>query len=77
MKRFLLYLLILSIGTSYIRAQEAVMMPSRSLYDTDLMLAHLNAVREMNERAIQIRNTVQPYIEQQYHYYIEVDSYYH
>ena len=35
------------------------------------MMAHLNAVREMNQRAIQISQTVQPYREQQRQYYRE------
>lgn len=56
------------LGTPCAKAQY-MQMPTIDLYDTDLMMAHLNAVREMNQRAIQIRYMVQPYREQQYQCY--------
>lgn len=46
-------------------------LPTTDLYDTGLMMAHLNAVREMSQRAAQIRQTVQPYRERQYQYFRE------
>lgn len=68
-KRFLIALLI-CLTSIYVKAQY-VQLPTRDLYDTGLMMAHLNAVREMSQRAAQIRQTVQPYREQLYQYYRE------
>lgn len=50
---------------------QYVQLPTIDLYDTELMNAHLNAVREMSQRAARIRETVQPYRERQYQYYKE------
>ena len=68
-KKFLIALLI-CLTSIHIKAQY-VQLPTRDLYDTGLMMAHLNAVREMSQRAAQISLTVQPYREQQYQYYRE------
>lgn len=50
---------------------QYVQFPTVDLYDTGAMNAHLNAYREMAQRAIQISHTVQPLREQQYQYYRE------
>lgn len=68
-KRFLIALLI-CLTSIHVKAQY-VQLPTTNLYDTGLMMAHLNAVREMSQRAAQIRQTVQPYREQLYQYYRE------
>lgn len=50
---------------------RSIQMPTRDLYDTDLMISHLNAVRGMSNRAAQIREAVQPYREKQRQCYRE------
>lgn len=43
----------------------------RPLYDIGLMNSYLNSVREMSQRAAEIKQTVQPYRERQYQYFKE------
>lgn len=68
--RKILFLLmtIISCGISNVMAQELQPM---SIYDSGMMNTYLNAVREMAMRISQIRQTVQPYREQQLRYYQE------
>lgn len=70
MKRKILFILLICLSPACIKAQY-VQLPTRDLYDTGLMMTHLNAVREMSQRVAQIRQTVLPYMEQQYQYYRE------
>ncbi len=48
---------------------RGIQMPTRDLYDTDMMGAAINAARQMSQRVIQIKQAVQPFREQQYQYY--------
>lgn len=68
MKKLFCLVILLNICLVGTRAQ---ILPTTNLYDTNLMMAHLNAVRQMSERAAQIRATVQPYRERMYQFYRE------
>lgn len=69
-KIFVLLLAICFMGIPDAKGQY-VQLPTIDIYDTGLMNAHLNAVREMSQRAARIRETVQPYRERQYQCYRE------
>lgn len=71
MKKVLLFIISMWMFSSSTTNAQAVQFPTMDLYDTDVMMMPLNAVREMNQRAIQISQTVQPYREQQRQYYRE------
>lgn len=71
MKKVLLFIISMWMFSSSATNAQAVQFPTMDLYDTDVMMMPLNAVREMNQRAIQISQTVQPYREQQRQYYRE------
>lgn len=68
MKKLLLFIISMWMFSSSTTNAQAVQFPTMDLYDTDVMMMHLNAVREMNQRAILISQTVQPYREQQRQY---------
>ena len=69
-KVFLFTIAMWGLGIPCANAQY-VQFSTTDLYDTDAMMMYLNAVREMNQRAIQISQTVQPYRERQRQYYRE------